>query len=293
MAMVQLVSYGFTTVENPLSDGANFTTAPSDTDVQVPSSGVAEGTTENSNNAAYWSGNVVEVGGIWPADQYSEITILSLTAADMGPRVRQSSSANTSYQANINGSLGAGLGSITLYSIIAGTVAQIGSTISNLTFSVGDVIRLEGVGSTLTIYQNGSLLPGGTFTDTNIASGSPCFTLYPTSLTLSVSEISLWAGGGNQATTPSANPAAGTYTGAQTVTLTADAGDTIYYTQDGTTPTHSSSSITSGQTISVSSTQTVKSFASGTNLGDSALLTASYTINMASGHNSLLLLGVG
>lgn len=63
----------------------------------------------------------------------------------------------------------------------------------------------------------------------------------------------------NAASTPAFSPAAGTYSSAQTVTISADPGATIYYTVDGSTPTTSSPIYTAP--ISVSATATVKSIA--------------------------------
>jgi hypothetical protein len=79
---------------------------------------------------------------------------------------------------------------------------------------------------------------------------------------------------------PSFFPAAGTYSSAQTVTMsTATPSATIYYTTDGTTPT-TSSAVYSGP-ITVSTTQTVKAIAMGSgNSTLSAVGSATYTINM-------------
>lgn len=82
------------------------------------------------------------------------------------------------------------------------------------------------------------------------------------------------------AATPTFSPVAGTYTGTQTVTITsASAGTTIYYTTDGSTPTHASSSIANGGTISVATSETVKAIAYSTGFNDSAVGSAAYTIN--------------
>jgi Chitobiase/beta-hexosaminidase C-terminal domain/Legume lectin domain len=75
--------------------------------------------------------------------------------------------------------------------------------------------------------------------------------------------------------TPTFSPAPGTYTSAQTVTISDATSDaTIYYTSDGTTPTTSSTKY-SGP-ITVSATETLQAIAATT--GDSAIASAAYTI---------------
>jgi len=76
---------------------------------------------------------------------------------------------------------------------------------------------------------------------------------------------------------PVFSPKAGTYTVAQSVTLTdATAGASIYYTTDGTTPTASSTLYTGP--ITVATTQSVKAIAVATGYGNSAVTSAAYVI---------------
>jgi hypothetical protein len=84
------------------------------------------------------------------------------------------------------------------------------------------------------------------------------------------------------AAAPAFSPAGGTYTGAQTVTIsTATPGATIYYTTDGTTPT-TSSSVYSGP-ITVSSSETLEAIAAEIGYTQSAVAAAKYTINSGGG----------
>src|SRR2546425_4608338 len=80
--------------------------------------------------------------------------------------------------------------------------------------------------------------------------------------------------------TASASPASGTYTTAQSVTLTASAPSTVYYTKDGTTPTTSSTNGSSPVTISISSNSTMKFFAKDGLGNTSPIVTQVYIINL-------------
>jgi xyloglucan-specific exo-beta-1,4-glucanase len=77
---------------------------------------------------------------------------------------------------------------------------------------------------------------------------------------------------------PTFSPAAGTYSTAQSVTISsATSGATIYYTTDGSTPT-SSSTVYSGP-ITVSSTTMIKAYAAASGMTDSSVASATYTIS--------------
>jgi uncharacterized protein (DUF362 family) len=82
--------------------------------------------------------------------------------------------------------------------------------------------------------------------------------------------------------TPTATPGAGTYTTAQTVTLSSTPSDaSIYYTLDGTAPTTASTLYSSP--ITISATTTLKAIAVKDKMANSKILTALYTINIPSG----------
>jgi Chitobiase/beta-hexosaminidase C-terminal domain len=78
--------------------------------------------------------------------------------------------------------------------------------------------------------------------------------------------------------TPVISPAGGTFSAAQTVTITdATQGATIYYTLDGSTPTASSTPYSAPFTVS--STETVSAIAISTG-GSSTIATAAFTLNL-------------
>jgi hypothetical protein len=85
---------------------------------------------------------------------------------------------------------------------------------------------------------------------------------------------------GTPAATPVFNPAAGSYTSVQSVTITdATPGSTIYYTTNGTTPTTASTLYTGA--IAVSATTTINAVAVASGYTNSAVATATYTIGVA------------
>jgi hypothetical protein len=77
----------------------------------------------------------------------------------------------------------------------------------------------------------------------------------------------------------------GTFNSAQQVTITdATGGANIYYTTNGATPTNSSNVYTSA--ITVAATETIKAMAAAPNYSDSAVTSATYTINPPAGNNT-------
>ena len=87
-----------------------------------------------------------------------------------------------------------------------------------------------------------------------------------------------------QVATPSFSPAGGTYSAAQSVTISdTTPGALIYYTTNGSTPT-TSSTLYSGP-IPVSSTTTIMAMATASGLLNSAVATATYTIQPSTGNS--------
>src|SRR6266700_577854 len=92
--------------------------------------------------------------------------------------------------------------------------------------------------------------------------------------------ISVLLGNGGSSTvaaTPTFSPGGGTYTGSVTVTISdATSGATIYYTTDGSTPT-TSSAVYSGA-LTFTQTTTLKAMAAASGMTNSAVGSATYTI---------------
>ncbi len=83
------------------------------------------------------------------------------------------------------------------------------------------------------------------------------------------------------AATPTLSPAPGTYTSAQTVSLSdTTAGASIYYTTDGSTPTNASALYSPSMPITVSSTATIKAIAVALGYLTSSVASGTYTINL-------------
>jgi hypothetical protein len=109
--------------------------------------------------------------------------------------------------------------------------------------------------------------------------------------TSAVSTAAYTIGTGKLADTPVFSPAAGTYSTPQTVYLSdmtdgSSAGNTIYYTTNGSTPTTASTifsnppcCVASTGPIVVNATTTIKAIAAASGFTNSAVATATYTIN--------------
>lgn len=82
------------------------------------------------------------------------------------------------------------------------------------------------------------------------------------------------------AATPVATPAGGTYSSAQSVTLASStSGASIYYTDDGSTPTSSSTLYSGAITVPASATTTIKAIATASGYTDSAVMEEEYIIS--------------
>ena len=90
-------------------------------------------------------------------------------------------------------------------------------------------------------------------------------------------------GGGGTVAAPTFNPAAGTYSSAQSVTITsATGGASIRYTTDGSAPSETAGTLYSGP-VSISATTTLKAIAYAAGMTDSSVTSGSYTISTGGG----------
>ncbi len=193
----QLQSYGFTATETALTGGGRFSTVTGFNAATVPSIGICEPGTGGQQVLVYFSGL------IWPHDQYSEITVkVGDNSSNLGATVEQSATANTEYRLWWqNHALGTSQ-TLTISAFVAGVNNQLVNFTA--TPAVNDVWRLQidtvAGANVLTAYQNGTLRQ--TFTDSTfnatIGTGSPGFQLFNN--VIANTQISAWAGGGNNST---------------------------------------------------------------------------------------------
>src|SRR6185437_14362232 len=115
--------------------------------------------------------------------------------------------------------------------------------------------------------------------------GAVYFVLLATSILPFLLYLTGCTGDGSSPTTSSAPPATtvvsvapGTYNAPQTVVLSGAAGVSIYYTTNGTTPTASSTLYTVPITVSVS--ETIEAIAIAAGGSKSAVMVATFTINL-------------
>jgi hypothetical protein len=174
-------------------------------------------------------------------------------------------------------------------SAVGSSVYVIGTTVAAATFS--PVAGSYGPVQTVTLS---SATSGATiYYTTNGSTPTISSTQYASAITVSASEtveaLAVKSGDTNSAVgsaayvingavaTPTFNPAAGTYTSAQAVTISSiTSGATIYYTTNGSTPTTSSTQYTSP--ITVSATETVKALVVRSGYSNSAVGSAVYTL---------------
>lgn len=135
----------------------------------------------------------VEAGQIWtgltwPNDQNSEVTVHAL-ATSVGSfitlHVRHQTGSYSGYQANLHDN------TAVLYRRDSGAATQLGSTVSGLTFTAGDVWALQAAGACISLYQNGARI--AYWYDATYASGYPGYSQFDTNA-ITNSQVQSWRG---------------------------------------------------------------------------------------------------
>ena len=149
-------------------------------------------------------------------------------------------------------------------------------------FSSTDLYETDGTQGTLL-----GTIVYGTSTELTINGDYAYIGLRSNGSAMYLTSISIvWETGGTVTETcaiPTFSPAAGTYSEAQSVTIsTTTSGASIRYTTDGSTPTSTTGTLYTGA-INVSETTTIKAIAYKDGNNDSQVATAIYTINTGSG----------
>lgn len=159
----QLATDNFTrAAESPLSDGGNWAVPDATNYLVLTASQEVNGATNNVC-AQYFNGGIT-----WPNDQYAEVTLTGgITGATaVGPTLRWQSGTRNGYGILFFPSPPTNF-------IIQSYVSGVGTNIAtaNVTYTAGDVIRLEIVGTALTGIHNGTVVASGT--DSTYTAGFP------------------------------------------------------------------------------------------------------------------------
>lgn len=157
--------------------------------------------------------------------------------------------------------------------VFVGTSATLGGTLT-VTDITSDASTLA-LGDSFQLFDAGSYTGG--FTAFNLPALPEGMSWDKSKLTVD-GTISII----NNVSPPVFTPPGGGYAGAQTVTLTSDAGSTIYYTMDGSDPRYSGTrssgaSPIAGIAIPTDSSMTLTAYAVKDGQGDSEVATAAYT----------------
>jgi hypothetical protein len=216
---------------------------------------VGTGATVSISNDANASGGVVEFLNSTAANQSMTLTTPSIPAGTYQVQLRyKTNTSRGQHNVVIDGTP------------VGGTIDQYATTSAYATATLGNV-TLSGSG-THTIVLN---VTGKNASATQFYVTADVFTLTPQS------------SGPPQAGTPSFSPVGGTYTSTQTVTISSSTGGaSIRYTTDGSTPSETAGTLYSGP-VSVSSSETLTAIAFESGFTDSAVSSASYTINTGGG----------
>jgi CubicO group peptidase (beta-lactamase class C family) len=217
----------------------------------------ADGTLPNVPTDAYWGWGLYD-------SVILVIPSLGIVAARAGP---------------INGGFNAATTWDAVYSRIAPFITPIAQSVIQV--SVPAVVGLTQAAATTAITTAGLVV--GTVTSQSSATvpvGS-VISQSPAAGTVVTggSAVNLVVNARPAAATPTFSPAAGTYTSAQSVTLSdTTPGAVIHYTTNGTTPTVSSAQYIAGTPLSISATTTIQAIAVASGYANSTVASGTYTV---------------
>lgn len=189
---------------------ANWTTPTGGTKFQIVSGNLVQA------SALAVTCNMCYTGGTFSANQYSEITLATLSdnLVFSTPAVRMATNTQNFYQVDIQGPTGTASPSCQIFRTVAGANTSVGPAVQ-ITPQVGDVYRLSVINGSdgfpvLSFFQNGYLiLQVQDYSTSALTTGFPGMAAYVGGgSNLTHAQISLWAGG-NAGVIPAypANPA--------------------------------------------------------------------------------------
>jgi hypothetical protein len=261
--------------EEPVTLSATVTSSsgapPNGESVTFMSGAAALGTAQLTSGAASLTTTALQVGSDSITAVYAGDTDFSGSTSTAVTQVVGEASTSTTLTSSQNPSNSGQ--SVTFKATVAGQFSGIATgtvTFSNGSTNLGTA-TLSGGAASLAITS----LPVGVDSIEASYSGDANFTASSSSvLTQVVNALA-------PAATPTFSVPAGTYTAAQTVTISdATTGATIYYTTNGNPPTTGSSAY--NQPVTVSSSETLEAIATASGYSTSAVASAAYVINIAS-----------
>jgi hypothetical protein len=231
-----------------------------------------QATAQTTVGGVVWGG-----AGTFTDDQYSQVSLVSSGGSTRRGGVIVRATAGTALANKNFYYFFCSSSSCTLGKWVAGSNTSIATCNSPGTLPV--TLRLEAEGTTIRPKINGAT-PGAcsaSYTDSSLTTGKPG--IMNDNTTANSAVLDDWAGGniGAQPDPPTISPASGTYYfTAQSISMSGCAG-TIYYTTDGSTPTHSSSTYSAPFNSASSGSQSIKAICYTT--VDSNVATNTYTIS--------------
>ena len=274
------------------------------TDGGWPVSGVIQGTDRNFYGTTVLGGanGAGTLFKITPGGTL--LTLCSFPGLSGFPNGLLQATNGTFYGTEASGGTGYG----TVYSFAIGlggtTASSTGLSLSPASVSVGSSGPVVMTATVTPASGNGvptgvvAFFHGSELAPSNLSGGVASFDYNPSSLALNTYQITaIYSGDGTFATSTSSaqtltvnslplaatatfSPGSGTYGSAQRVTINdTTTGATIYYTNDGTTPT-TSSAVYNGP-ITVGSTETLQAIAGAGGYNNSTVASATYTISLS------------